>query len=99
MAYGDERHSHRGHKVEDVRLALARLVARRSGAQLAPAVLRGFGHVGFLCDDLDKACEFLEKEGCAFKKKPQDGNMKTLAFVYDPDGYWVELIQRKGIKM
>ena len=61
--------------------------------------VRGFGHVGFLCDDLDKACEFLEKEGCAFKKKPQDGNMKTLAFVYDPDGYWVELIQRKGIKM
>lgn len=56
--------------------------------------LRGFGHLGFLVDDLDKACEFLEKEGCIFKKKPKDGNMHNLAFVYDPDGYWVELIQR-----
>ena len=35
-----------------------------------------------------------EKEGCTFKKKLKDGNMHNLAFVYDPDGYWVELIQR-----
>ncbi len=60
---------------------------------------RGFGHVGFLVDDLDKACAELEKKGARFKKKPQDGSMRGLAFVYDDDGYWVELIQRNGIKM
>ena len=56
--------------------------------------IRGFGHTGFLVDDLDGACQWLEENGVAFKKKPQDGNMKTLAFAYDPDGYWVEIIQR-----
>jgi len=29
-----------------------------------------------------------------FKKKPQDGAMNQLAFAYDPDGYWVEIIQK-----
>lgn len=50
--------------------------------------VRGFGHVGFLVDDLDKACEFLEANGVPFKKRPQDGMMRGLAFAYDPDGYW-----------
>ena len=36
----------------------------------------------------------LEKAGCTFKKKPDEGRMKGLAFVYDPDGYWVELVKR-----
>ncbi len=56
--------------------------------------LRGFGHVGFLVDDLDSACDYLEQQGMRFKKKPTDGNMRGLAFVYDPDGYWVEIIQK-----
>jgi lactoylglutathione lyase len=50
--------------------------------------LRGFGHVGFLVDDLDESCQFLESQGVSFKKKPSDGNMRGLAFAYDPDGYW-----------
>jgi len=61
--------------------------------------LRGFGHIGFLVDDLEKACQFLEEQGVPFKKRPQDGNMRGLAFAYDPDGYWVEIIQRGGLKM
>ena len=61
--------------------------------------VRGFGHVGFLVADLDAACAFLESEGVAFKKKPAEGNMRGLAFAYDPDGYWVEIIQRGGISM
>ena len=36
----------------------------------------------------------LEQAGCSFKKKPDEGRMKGLAFVYDPDGYWVELVKR-----
>jgi lactoylglutathione lyase len=60
--------------------------------------LRGFGHIGFLVDNLLSACDYLESEGVAFKKKPQEGNIKDIAFVYDPDNYWVEIIQRGGLK-
>jgi lactoylglutathione lyase len=26
-------------------------------------------------------------------KKPQDGKMKGLAFIQDPDGYWIEIFR------
>ncbi|KAJ9463227.1 Lactoylglutathione lyase [Diplonema papillatum] len=55
---------------------------------------RGFGHIAVLCDDVYKSCEELEKNGVAFKKKPDEGRMKGLAFAYDPDGYWVEIVKR-----
>lgn len=29
-----------------------------------------------------------------FKKKPDEGRMKGLAFAYDPDNYWVEIVRR-----
>lgn len=32
-----------------------------------------------------------EKLGVEFVKKPQDGKMKGLAFIKDPDGYWIEI--------
>ena len=32
--------------------------------------IRGFGHVGYLTPDLTLACEYLEEQGVAFKKKP-----------------------------
>ena len=31
------------------------------------------------------------------KKKPDDGNMKGLAFIKDPDGYWIEILSAKGL--
>jgi lactoylglutathione lyase len=49
--------------------------------------IRGFGHTGFLVDGLELACEALEKDGVAFKKRPLEGTMRGLAFAYDPDGY------------
>lgn len=61
--------------------------------------LRGFGHTGFLVDNLDEACAYLEDKGVSFKKKPSDGNMRGLAFAYDPDNYWVEIIQKDGLRM
>jgi lactoylglutathione lyase len=48
----------------------------------------GFGHIAFNTDDVYAACVKLEKAGVSFKKKPDEGRMKGLAFAYDPDGYW-----------
>ena len=55
---------------------------------------RGFGHVGFLTDDVYSTSAALEAAGVAFQKKPDAGSMKGLAFALDPDGYWVEIIKR-----
>merc|ERR1712187_250734 len=57
---------------------------------------QGFGHIGFLVDDLDAACARMDADGVQFKKKPQDGNMRGIAFAYDPNGYWIEMIDRKA---
>jgi len=55
---------------------------------------RGFGHIGFLVDDVGDFCNALEGEGVAFQKKPDEGGIKGIAFAKDPDGYWIEIIQR-----
>lgn len=57
---------------------------------------RGFGHIAVMCNDVYAECARLEENGCSFRKKPDEGNMKGLAFVYDPDGYWIEVISRKA---
>ena len=51
---------------------------------------KGFGHLGFSVPDLDAACERFEKLGVDFVKRPNDGSMRDIAFVRDPDGYWIE---------
>jgi lactoylglutathione lyase len=56
----------------------------------------GFGHIAFNTDDVYAACEKLEDAGVTFKKKPDEGRMKGLAFAHDPDGYWVEIVKRKS---
>lgn len=57
-------------------------------------VPKGFGHIGFIVDDLKRFCELLEQAGVPFIKRPQDGTFKDLAFVKDPTGYWIEVVQR-----
>ncbi|KAF2097721.1 glyoxylase I [Rhizodiscina lignyota] len=59
---------------------------------------QGFGHIAVAVDDLDAACQRFEDLKVNWKKRLTDGRMKNVAFVLDPDGYWVEIIQNEKLK-
>lgn len=59
---------------------------------------RGFGHTCISVDNLQAACKRIEDAGYRFQKKLTDGRMKSIAFVLDPDDYWVEVIGQKSIE-
>ena len=54
----------------------------------------GASHIGFLVDDVYAKSEAMLAAGVDFKKKPDEGSMKGLAFAKDPDGYWIEIVKR-----
>ena len=55
-----------------------------------------YGHIAIGVDDIYAACKKIEEKGCNITRPP--GPMKhgttLLAFVEDPDGYKIELLQR-----
>lgn len=53
---------------------------------------RGFGHIGISVPDVDAACARLDRLGVTFVKRPEDGRMRKIAFIKDPDGYWIEIL-------
>jgi len=59
---------------------------------------QGFGHICVSVDDIDAACKRFEDEGVNWKKRLTDGKMKNIAFILDPDGYWIEVVANESIK-
>lgn len=59
---------------------------------------RGFGHTCITVDNIQAACTRLEDAGYKFQKKLTDGKMRHIAFVLDPDGYWVEIVGQKPLE-
>ncbi|MGJ8524730.1 Lactoylglutathione lyase [Halomonadaceae bacterium LMG 33818] len=53
---------------------------------------QGFGHICVSVPDIEAACARFEELGVDFKKRLTDGRMKNIAFIRDPDGYWIEII-------
>jgi len=57
---------------------------------------KGFGHIAVIVDNLDVACQRFTELGVRFIKRPSEGKMRHIAFIADPDGYWVEILARGG---
>lgn len=55
------------------------------------------GHIGIHVPNVEKACERFEQLEIPFIKKPDTGLIKGIAFVQDPDGYWVEIFNPKNV--
>lgn len=59
---------------------------------------QGFGHLCFSVPDLDAAVAWFDENGVTFVKRPDQGKMKDVAFVKDPDGYWIEIVEPGRLK-
>ena len=54
---------------------------------------QGFGHICFSVPDLDAAVAWFDDNNVTFKKRPEEGSMKHIAFIKDVDSYWIEIVQ------
>ena len=54
---------------------------------------QGFGHICFSVPDLDDAVRWFDENQVPFVKRPDQGKMRDVAFIRDPDGYWIEVVQ------
>lgn len=58
-----------------------------------------FGHLAIEYDDIYQACENIKQLGGVITREPGPvkGGTTEIAFVKDPDGYSIELIQNKSL--
>lgn len=57
----------------------------------------GFGHIAIAVDDAYAACEAIRAKGGVISREagPMKHGTTVIAFVRDPDGYAIELIERQ----
>lgn len=57
----------------------------------------GYGHIAIGCRDIYQTCEAIREAGGTISREPGPvkGGSTVIAFVKDPDGYSIELIQEK----
>jgi lactoylglutathione lyase len=57
----------------------------------------GYGHIALAVEDAYAACDAIRQRGGKVTREagPMKGGSTVIAFVEDPDGYKIELIQRK----
>ena len=55
-----------------------------------------FGHLAIAVPDAYAVCDAMEKEGVTVPRPagPMKGGNRVIAFIEDPDGYKIELVQR-----
>ena len=55
-----------------------------------------YGHIAIGVKDIHRTCQDLEDNGCKLTTKPKTmkNSSTLLAFIEDPDGYKIELIER-----
>ncbi|EAT13513.1 lactoylglutathione lyase [Bermanella marisrubri] len=55
----------------------------------------GYGHIAIGCEDIYKTCDLIRERGGIISREPGPvkGGTTEIAFVKDPDGYAIELIQ------
>jgi lactoylglutathione lyase len=58
----------------------------------------GFGHLAIEVSDAYAFCAEVKKNGGKVIREagPMKGGTNVIAFITDPDGYYIELIQKKG---
>ncbi len=58
-----------------------------------------YGHIAIECNDIYNTCEAIRTAGGKISREPGPvkGGTTEIAFVKDPDGYSIELIQRKEL--
>ncbi len=54
---------------------------------------QGFGHICFSVANLDEAIKWLDDNSVPYIKRPEQGSMRDIAFIKDPDGYWIEILE------
>jgi lactoylglutathione lyase len=59
---------------------------------------QGFGHICFSVPDLDAAVAWFDENKVTFVKRADQGKMKDVAFIKDPDGYWIEIVEPARLK-
>ncbi|KAH7972962.1 hypothetical protein HPB52_019584 [Rhipicephalus sanguineus] len=72
--------------------------SRRAAITMGTLLLEdSVSHIGIMVPDVAEACARFEKLGVKFVKKPHEGKMKNIAFIQDPDGYWIEILNNKSV--